>query len=227
MKKILSYGLMMSGLALADTSMANNWYVGAGLGWTSGKAGTNIQALDRNPNPYRSQQFKESLSSNATLTSIFGGHTFHRSKFDWYLQARGFLDNADLKKTVKFDTTIVTITDASAAMRRLGTLAFDVGVTKNYKQFDVSLQLGALLSKYEVKFSERTFMEKGTQYVWGIAPGIGVEKDLGFARLGLKYEYQVYAPIKYMSTDKDADRDYAIRSKPRYHSVMLTARKVI
>jgi hypothetical protein len=212
-----------AGMLSTPATAHNNWYVGAGAGWMKGTASTAVEVT----NGPDSEHIRSQFSDTAPMGAIFAGHTSHATNYSWFIQGRGFWDNSVLKKTVQFDSLITGTNLATVKISRLGTLAFDGGISKSYNGFDMSLQLGILLSKFDVKFDDiiNTFSKTGGQYVWGVAPGFKVERDLGFATLGVGYEYQIYAPLKYSCADMVQGREYSVNSKSRYHSVMATIKK--
>ena len=224
MKKILGVSLFAMTMGFGPHAVAKNWYMGAGLGWLQGNAST---AVETTTNAGRFEGIRSQFSDTSTLGAVFVGHTFRETNYNWFVQARGFLDNSSLKKTVRFNALTVNVADATTTMRRLGTLAFDGGVSKSYGTFDVSFQLSALLSKFDVKFDDvdGDFVAKGSQYAWAIAPGVGAERDLGKATLGIRYEYQIYAPIKFACSNLGPNRTHLVNSKPRYHALMMTLSK--
>jgi len=218
-------GLMAATSMLSTPAAAhNNWYVGAGAGWMKGTASTAVGV--NNSGAPASDQGRSQFSDTAPMGAIFAGHTSHATNYSWFLQGRGFWDNSVFQKTVQVNPA--TGGSLGVKMSRLGTLAFDGGVSKSYEGFDFSLQLGILLSKFDVKLDDvgaPNFSNTDSRYAWGVAPGVKVERDLGFATLGIGYEYQIYMPVKYSFADVDAGKDYSVNPKPRYHSVMATIRK--
>lgn len=229
MNKKVALGAILAGLGLAATGQANNWYVGAGLGYTKADASTGVGMINLGAAPTRSQQLKDDLSTSGMFGSLFAGHKFSCPTHAWFVQLRGILDNGNKsKKTFVFDGPTVAATDVNLSMRRLGTISFDVGIVKTYKDIDFSLQFSTLISKFETKLLDvdNNFSRSGSSYVWGIAPSVGVEKAIGPVVIGLKYEYQIYAPLKYQVDKAQAPNlGYSMTSKPRYHSVMVSVKK--
>jgi opacity protein-like surface antigen len=217
----LSMGLMVAGLAAASTGLANNWYVGAGVGYTKASASTGVGAVNSTPS---SASDRKNLTSSSMVGGIVAGHTFHCNSFNWFIQGRGLWDNAELK--ADFDLA-AAFGKNSIKINRSGTLAFDVGVTKPFHEIDFSLKLGVLLSKFDIKYSDpaRSFTAKKNSYAWGIAPGVSVEKNLGFMTIGLNYEYQIYQVLKHSFANVTSRISYDVRPKPRYHSFMVTIKK--
>ncbi|MBM3610295.1 MAG: hypothetical protein FJX18_02045 [Alphaproteobacteria bacterium] len=223
MNKKIAFGLMVAGLGYASTGHANNWYVGAGLGYTKANASTKVDAVDATPDFGRD---KKSFTSSSILGTIFVGHTFHCNEFSWFVQGRGLWDNAELKSDVNL---AAPFNKDSVKINRTGTLGFDVGATKSFYDIDFSLKLGVLLSKFDVKYDDLqgVLKERKSSYGWGFAPGLSVEKNLGFMTMGLNYEYQIYAPLKQEFSEINTSSRFSVRSKPRYHSVMITVKKAL
>lgn len=217
----ISLGLMVAGLGCASTGHANNWYAGAGLGYAKANASTGVNAVDATPDFGRD---KKNLNSSSILGTIFVGHRFNCDAFSWFVQGRGLWDNAELKSDVNL---AAPFNKDSIKINRTGTLGFDVGATKSFHEIDFSLKLGLLLSKFDVKYDDLqgALKERKSSYGWGFAPGFVVEKKLGFMTMGLHYEYQIYAPLKQEFSEINTACRYSVRSKPRYHSVMVTIKK--
>lgn len=222
MNKKIAFGLMVAGFGYASTGHANNWYVGAGLGYTKANASTGVGAIDHTALHVGND--KKNLASSSILGTILVGHTFHCNEFSWFVQGRGLWDNAELKSDVNL---AAPFNKDSVKINRTGTLGFDVGATKSFYDIDCSLKLGLLLSKFDVKYDDLTgdLKERKSSYGWGFAPGLSVEKNLGFMTMGLHYEYQIYAPLKQDFSEISLQERYSVRSKPRYHSVMVTVKK--
>ncbi len=227
MKKVLHISFLALSVVLTNKAMASDWYVGAGAGWLSGSASTATEVTNVGAGGAPFQRIRSQLSDTGIMGTVFAGHTFHAKHYDWFIQARGFLDNSAFTETVQFNPATVAVGPASVKLGRTGSLAFDGGLSKSYGLFDVSLQVSAIVSKFDIKFDDidGRFSTKGSRYAWAIAPGAKIEHNMGMAVIGLGYEYQIYEPVKYGGTDIMQQRLSSVRSAPRYHSMMVTLKK--
>ena len=91
-----------------------------------------------------------------------------------------------------------------------------------FRGVDVSLKVGVLLSKFETKLNStmqnRNESFKIANYTWGVAPGIGVSKQVGPIMVGFDYSYQMYQPVKASAFRPSGARVVHGVNCPRYYS---------
>lgn len=226
MKKFLGLGLVSMSVLMANVSQAQT-YVGVGLGYVKLHENATT-SLWEDPNR---EEYKNTLSGHDLQGSLILGKRFDGPSFQWFVQAGGMLDKLEVKKTFSSPGGNISNagSEATQTLSRVGTLNLDVGVQKNFGQFDASLRLGLLLSKFQDKIESHMtnsfFKDSRTQYTWGIAPGVAISRSVGNVDLGLDFSYQMYQEVKTKS-HFDADNvTYGFRTKPRYLSFMATLRK--
>ena len=70
------------------------------------------------------------------------------------------------------------------------------------------------------------FRGQDSQYVWGFAPGLGLQSTFGDYRVGFSYSYYMYQQFTAKSIEVNSQSTYSNKMSPRYHVVELSvARK--
>ena len=232
MKKVLLCSLMLGALTPLTSSAATpGTYVGAGFGhfdarFKDGKIG----AMERT----RFMSQNASLSNSGWGGTFFAGKLFQAGALDWFVQGGASFDNVTLSREINpSQVNNLLITDKlSVSVKREGVLDLTAGISKTFK-YDVraSLSLGILLSRFKVKFAETPYNRGGklenTEYLWGIAPGVSLEKSFGPVSLGISYSYQMFEDLKTESKSYGATQSvYSTKQTPVYHTVMATIKKM-
>lgn len=224
MKKVLSVSLLALGIASAPSADAGKWYMGAGLGWLKTSQDAKIGNNNDGAVPAQLSYKKEGISDKAATGLLFVGHSFDNCWGSFFFDAGLGGDKASM--STSFDNPAVA-GKVDLTFKRLGTLTFNAGVKKSFKQLDVSLKMGLLLSKFQTEFGhvQSNWSSTKTQYTWGFAPGIDVSRKMGPVTVGLGYSYQVYDVVKMKAYNLPQGHSFSINTKPRYHTVMLTVSK--
>ena len=234
MKKIITISMtaltLGLGLGSSVTANAKGWYVGAGAGGVSTRQGTTLSQYEAG-GAGRTEQGKQTTSNQNFQGSIFAGHVFEATSFDWFFQANGLMDNTKLRKTFISDGTVGTrgVSESTIQIQRRGTFSVDFGITKSVKNVDVSLKLGAVVSRFQSKINTPVggpvFSSEKTSYLLGVVPGVSFGKAVGPVVLGLDYSYQIYGQLKSETVQKSRGLLNNVVTSPRYQSLMLTVKK--
>lgn len=86
------------------------------------------------------------------------------------------------------------------------------------------LSLSVLRTRFNEKYEDDTFKASHAHTRWGIAPGVGVSKDIAEdTSVGLSYSYHHYGNFstKEFKIDATGSQKYKLKVTPSYHNVLL------
>ena len=204
---------------------ASTWYVGASVGRTF----TNNQGTIEANDPGRAQSDRKSFDSGFLSASAFLGQRIPVSDVGKVLVEGFFAYNTEKQEATSLNGDIA---DIKVTVERPKTFGFNIGFARPIDDgLDVFAKVGAVISQFNTKLTDITprqdYAGRDSQWVWGFAPSLGIQKTIDSVSLGLSYSYYMYQQFTAKSIDVPTSHTYSNKLTPRYHVVEATLTKHI
>jgi len=204
---------------------ASTWYVGASVGRTFTNNKGTIEA--NYPRRYQSDQKK--FDSGFLSASAFVGQSIPVADVGKVLVEGFYAYNTEKQEATSLGGRIA---DIKVIVERSKTFGFNVGFARPIDDgLDVFAKVGAVISQFNTKLTDITprqdYAGRDSQWGWGFAPSLGIQKTIDSVSLGLSYSYYMYQQFTAKSTDIATQTTYSNKLTPRYHVVEATITKHI
>ena len=207
----------------AQAQEPGSWYAGLSVGNAIADDTTRVDSDDAGV-PL------DATSEDVTLTGtkFFSGSVFVGKNIRSFSQGTLFGElsySYNGEETSAVSNTAVA--DVKISIKRPMNFGMSAGFSKPLKDnVSVFVKLGVLLSQFKTGFDDRAraqlYTGTDSQFAWGFAPSVGIQKDIGDMTIGLVYSYYLYQTLAAKSMNMNSQITYINTITPSYH--MLEAR---
>lgn len=197
------------------------WYAGLSLGQSIADGDVNMTADEETRGIFKTWSEDTSVDrGNFFSLSAFIGKEIKSSPHgNFFLEFDGKYTTENSQSTSNS-----SIAAAKVQVQRPLVFGMNAGFSRPITpDTSVFVRLGLVGSQFNVRTSNEDptggFSSSDKQFKWGIAPGIGIQKDISGFTIGLIYSYYIYQELTVKGYDLPGNTILTNSITPRYHLI--------